>query len=293
MNLKIELNAGERQGEQRLQQEGSRHNRAQRQAMVAILLRGQTASHWLISEKNNTSKGPTCMDALQFGPWATQLGTPKNDKVLVEAGTGFYTGSGKDTITGGSLPIDVDGAPGGFLVTPVVMSGGAGNDTYQFKLDAYEWGFISDASGGKDRVSFKPSHPFNPGFYDPEIQIDTVLINERDVLVVSTSLIDGGRTNGVVFADPFGRLSKDNKIEKVSFGKKNYSFKKFYKSLTKAAKSKKEYGDLYSFSEASYSELGSAGILNLEGIDDIGSLDDGSYIGIASYNNALVDGQLI
>jgi len=233
------------------------------------------------------------MEAMQFGPWSTNLGTSRADKAYVAAGTGMYTGSGKDQLTGGSLPVETKGAPGGFLVTPVVMSGGMDNDLYDFKADIYEWGFICDAGGGKDRARFKNSHPFNPGFYDPEIQIDTVLINERDVLVVSTSLVDGGRYNGVVFSDPFGRLNKDNKIEKVSFGKKNYSFKKFYKSLTKAAKSKKEYGDLYTFSEASYSELGSAGILNLDGIDDIGSLDDGSYIGIASYNNALVDGQLI
>jgi hypothetical protein len=230
--------------------------------------------------------------SMQFGPWQTFLGKPKKDKVTVEAGTGFYTGAQKDVLTCGSLPVDTEGAPGGFLVTPVVMSGGAGNDTYKFGSDQYEWAFISDAGGGKDTIKFNQSQPFHPDYYDLGIRIDTILINKRDVLMISTDLADGGRTNGIVFADPFGRLSKDNKLEKVKFGKKSFSFKKFFNSMKKSSKSNQEYSEIYSFSEATYSQLGSAGVLNIEGIDDLTSLDDGSYIGIASYNNALVDGML-
>ena len=229
---------------------------------------------------------------MQFGPYPTFLGRPKKNKVTVEAGTGFYAGGGKDVLTCGSIRMDTEGAPGGFTVMPVVMSGGAGNDTYKFGTDQYEWGFISDAQGGKDSITFKKSHPFHPNYYDLGIRIDTILINNRDVLMTSTDLENGGRTNGVIFSDPFGKLSKNNKLEKVKFGKKSFSFKKFYKSMKKSSQSNQEYGDLYNFSEATYSQLGSAGVLDIEVIDDLTSLDDGSYIGIASYNNSLVDGTL-
>lgn len=230
------------------------------------------------------------MEGLQFGPYPTTLGTPKKDREFVSEGTGFYAGSGKDILTCGSMPIFGDDFPGGFLVNPVVMSGGLGKDTYKFEADAYEWAFIADAGGGKDMITFQDTHPFNPRFYDETIQIDTVLINDRDVLIVSTDLTDGGRTNGIVFSDPFGRLDKGNKLEKVKFGNKKYKFKKFYNSFIKAANSGEEYGELYSFSESTYSQLGAAGILNLQGIDDPSTLDDGSYLGIATYNNSLVDG---
>ena len=231
-------------------------------------------------------------ESMQFGPYPTFLGRPKKDNVTVEAGTGFYAGSGKDVLTCGSIRMDTDGAPGGFTVMPVVMSGGAGNDTYKFKTDQYEWAFISDTGSGKDTIIFNKSHPFHPDYYDLGTRIDTILINNRDVLMISTDLKEGGRTNGAIYSDPFGKISKDNKLEKVKFGKKSFSFKKFFNSMKKASKSKQEYGQVYNYSEATYSQLGSAGVLNLEGIDDLTSLDDGSYIGIASYNNTLVDGML-
>lgn len=230
--------------------------------------------------------------SMQFGPYPTFLGRPKKDKATVEAGTGFYAGGGKDVLTCGSIRLDTEGAPGGFKVLPVVMSGGAGNDTYKFRTDQYEWAFINDAGGGKDTITFNKLHPFHPDYYDLGTRIDTIMINNRDVLMTSTDLENGGRTNGVVFSDPFGKLSKNNKLEKVKFGKKSFSFKKFYKSMKKSSKSNQEYGDLYNFSEATYSQLGSAGVLDIEVIDDLTSLDDGSYIGIASYNNSLVDGTL-
>ena len=229
---------------------------------------------------------------MQFGPYPTFLGRPKKNKVTVEAGTGFYAGGGKDVLTCGSIRLDTEGAPGGFKVLPVVMSGGAGNDTYKFRTDQYEWAFVNDAGGGKDTITFNKLHPFHPDYYDLGTRIDTIMINNRDVLMTSTDLENGGRTNGVVFSDPFGKLSKNNKLEKVKFGKKSFSFKKFYKSMKKSSKSNQEYGDLYNFSEATYSQLGSAGVLDIEVIDDLTSLDDGSYIGIASYNNSLVDGTL-
>ena len=230
--------------------------------------------------------------SLQFGPYPTSLGSPKKDKTNVEAGTGFYAGDQKDILTCGSIRLDVDDAPGGYMVLPAVMSGGAGNDIYKFKADRYEWAFINDAGAGKDTIAFKKSHPFHPDYYDLGIQIDTVLINKRDVLMISTDLDDGGRSNGIVFSDPFGRLGESNKLEKVKFGKKSFSFKKFFNSMKKSSKSKQEYGELYNFSEATYSQLGSAGILDLQGIDDLSSLDNGSYIQIATHNNALVDGAL-
>ena len=230
------------------------------------------------------------MEAFQFGPYPTTLGSPKKDREFVSEGTAFYAGSGKDILTSGSMPIFGDDFPGGFLVNPVVMSGGLGKDTYKFEADAFEWAFIADAGGGKDVITFQDTHPFNPEYYDETIQIDTVLINKRDVLVISTDLTDGGRTNGIIFSDPFGRLDKSNKLEKVKFGNNNYKFKKFYKSLVRASKSDEDYGQLYNFSKSTYSELGAAGVLNLQGIDDLSTLDDGSYIGIATFNNSIVDG---
>ena len=232
------------------------------------------------------------MESFQFGPYPTFLGTPKKDKALVAGATGYYAGSGKDVLTSGSIPVFGEDFPGGYQVYPVVMSGGIGNDTYKFEANLYEWGFIADAGGGKDIVKFSKKSPFNPCCYDELIRVDTVLINERDVLVVSTDLEDGGRSNGVIFSDPFGKLDKGNKIEKVKFGKEEYKFKKFYKSLKKAPNSKNDYSDLFTFSKSTYSELGAAGVLNLQGIDDLTTLDDGSYIGIAAYNNSLVDSAL-
>jgi len=232
------------------------------------------------------------MEGFQFGPYPTFMGRPKKDKVEVAGGTAFYAGKGKDVLTSGSFPEYGDDFPGGYLVYPAVMSGGRGNDTYRFESDLFEWGFIADGGGGKDTVKFSKESPFNPCCYDELTRVDTVLINKRDVLVISTDLNDGGRSNGVIFSDPFGRLDKANKIEKVKFGNKKYKFKKFYKSLKKAPNSGNDYSELFSFSESTFSELGAAGILNLEGIDDLTTLDDGSYLGIAAYNNNLVDGTL-
>lgn len=229
------------------------------------------------------------MDPFQFGPYPSNIGTKKKDKEYVQAGTGFYAGSGNDVLTCGSLPFDVEGAPGGFLVTPVVMSGGAGKDTYKFKSDIFEWGFIADAGGGKDTVKFKKKSPFNPNFYDENVRIDAILINNRDVLLTSTNLLDGGRDNGVIFADPFGRLNKANKLEKVKFGKRKYKFKNLFNSIQDFAGSEEDYSDLYSYNESTYSELSQLGMLNLSGFDDLNALEDGSYIDVATYNNNLVD----
>ena len=232
------------------------------------------------------------MEGFQFGPYPTELGTPGKDKVHVAESTGFYAGSGNDVLTSGSMPVYGEDFPGGYLVNPVVMSGGAGKDTYKFEADIWEWGFIADAGGGKDIVTFSVGSPFNPCCYSEATRVDTVLINDRDLLVISTELEDGARSNGIVFSDPFGRLDKANTLEKVKFGNKKYKFKKFFKSLKKAANPKNDFSEFFSFSESTYSELGAAGILNLQGIDDLATLDDGSYIGIAAYNNSLVDSAL-
>ena len=232
------------------------------------------------------------MEGFQFGPYLTELGTPGKDKAYVSEATGFYAGSGNDVLTSGSMPVYGEGFPGGYLVNPVVMSGGAGKDTYKFEADTFEWGFIADAGGGKDIVKFTESSPFNPCCYSEITRVDTVLINNRDLLVISTDLEDGGRSNGVIFSDPFGRLDKANAIEKVKFGNEKYKFKKFFKSLKQAAKPESGISDLFSYSKSTYSELGAAGILNLQGIDDLTTLDDGSYIEIAAYNNSFVDGVL-
>ena len=232
------------------------------------------------------------MEGFQFGPYPTELGTPGRDKAYVAEATGFYAGSGNDVLTSGSMPVYGDDFPGGYLVNPVVMSGGAGKDTYKFEAETFEWGFIADAGGGKDIVKFTKGSPFNPCCYNEMTRVDTVLINDRDLLVISTDLQDGGRSNGIIFSDPFGRLDKANAIEKVKFGTKKYKFKKFFKSLKKASNPNNDLSDLFSFSESTYSELGAAGILNLQGIDDLTTLDDGSYIEIAAYNNSLVDSAL-
>ena len=233
------------------------------------------------------------MDPIPFGLYPSRLGTPEQDQEYVREATGFYAGGGDDVLISGSMPVDTADAPGGYLVNPVVMSGGIGRDTYLFESDLYEWAFISDAGGGRDTITFEASHPFNPAFYDDDIRIDAVLINKRDVLITSTSLVDGGRSNGLIFADPFGKLSKDNKLEKVQFGDESTSFRRFFKSIKKAAKAKDSYSDLYSYSKASYSQLGEAGVLNLSGFEETSGLDDGSYIDIATFNNSLVGAELI
>ena len=175
---------------------------------------------------------------------------------------------------------------GGYTTYPSVMSGGKGNDTYKFKTDG--WAFIADGGGGKDTVSFGKDSALNPKLWHPDIVINSVLINNRDVLISTTDLTNGGRANGIVFADAFGKYNKANKIEKVRFGKTNYSLKTFFNKLKKSAASNKEWGGNYTFGTATFEELGKSGALNLSAFSDISQLESGAYLDIATYNNSLI-----
>ena len=226
------------------------------------------------------------MDPINFGPYTTNLGTKKKDKLNCTGGQGFYTGGGNDILTNASFTEDNPKAPGGYSTYPSVMSGGNGNDTYKFKTDG--WAFLADGGGGKDTVSFGKDSALNPKFWYEDIVVNSVLINNRDVLISTTDLTNGGRANGIVFADAFGKYNKANKIEKVKFGKTNYSFKKFFNKLKKSAASNKEWGDNYTFSTATFEELDKTGALNLSAFSDISQLESGAYLDIATYNNSLV-----
>ena len=103
-------------------------------------------------------------------------------------------------------------------------------------------------------------------------------------MVTTTNLDTGVRDFGVIFSDPFGTLAPENKLEKVKFGKKKYTFRKFVKSLAKKAES----SELHSYEMATFSDLGDAGLLNLTGFPDTDVLDSGEYIQIALVNNSLV-----
>ena len=226
------------------------------------------------------------LQPIDFGPYATNLGTKKRDKLNCTGGQGFYTGGKNDTLTNASFTSDEPNAPGGYTTYPSVMSGGKGNDIYKFPTDG--WSFVADGGGGKDTVQFRSNSPFNPDIWYEDVVVSTVLINDRDVLISTTSLTDGGRANGIIFADPFGKHNKGNKIENVKFGKKNYSFKKFFKKMEKSANSKKEWGDNFTFNESSYEELGQTGALNLSGFEnDMSQLETGAYLDIAPFNNSL------
>ena len=225
------------------------------------------------------------MHPIDFGPYISNLGTKKKDKLNCMGGEGFYAGGKNDILTNASFTIDDPLAPGGYATYPSVMSGGAGNDSYEFKDDG--WGFIADGGGGKDTVSFPKKSPFNPKLWYDDTIVSMVLINDRDVLLSTTSLTDGGRANGIIFADPFGQVDKANQIEKVKFGNKKYSFKKLYKNLKKAAESKKEWGDYFTFSTSTFQELSESGALNLSAFDDLSQLESGAYLDIAIYNNSL------
>lgn len=232
------------------------------------------------------------MDPIDFGPFPSNLGTVNRDKATVEQGAAYYGGAANDVLTCGSEPIFGDEFPGGFLTNSVLMSGGQGNDKYKFDSAEYEWSTIVDAGGGKDRVKFSADHPFNPLAPDPETRIDMFLVNQRDVLIVSTDLNDGGRYCGVSFTDPFGTLDKDNKIERVLFGNKakkrgnKHKFRDFFNALKDNASSE-EFGDLYGYTESTYTELAAAGVVNLEGVD-VGALEDGSAFGLIQYNNSII-----
>ena len=226
------------------------------------------------------------MQPIDFGPYTTNLGRKKKDKLNCAGAQGFYTGGGNDILTNASFTADDPKAPGGYSTYPSVMSGGKGNDTYKFKTDG--WAFIADGGGGKDTVSFGKNHAFNPKFWYPDIVINSALINNRDVLLSTTDLTNGGRPMGIIFADAFGKYNKANKIEKVRFGKTNYSFKKLFNKLKKSAASTKEWGDNYTFSTATFEELGKAGALNLSAFSDISQLESGAYLDIATYNNSLI-----
>ena len=224
------------------------------------------------------------MEALDFGPYKSTLGTPKKDKQFVEGGNGFYAGAGKDVLTNGSYQIESESASGGISTIPSVLSGGLGNDTYELLTDQ-EWGFIADAGGGKDTIRFLKSSVLNPKSKYLNADISTILINDRDLMVTTTNFDNGVRDFGVIFSDPFGTLAPENRLEKVKFGKKKYPFKKFYESLQKYAE---ELPEFYSFDTATFSDLGDAGVLNLTGFPDTNVLESGDYIQIALMNNAMV-----
>ncbi len=224
------------------------------------------------------------MTALDFGPYQSTLGTNKKDVEEVEGGFGFYAGSGKDILTNGSYQIEDDSASGGFATVPSVLSGGPGNDRYMFMTDQ-EWGFVADAGSGKDIIQFSKNNILNPKFETSDSAISTILINDRDVMIATTNLDTGVRDFGVLFSDPFGSEYSENKLEKVKFGKKKYSFKKFYKILQKNAE---QMPEIFSFDTATFADLGEAGLLNLTGFPDTDVLDSGEYIQIALYNNSLL-----
>ena len=226
------------------------------------------------------------MQPIDFGPYTTNLGRKKKDKLNCAGAQGFYTGGGNDILTNASFTADDPKAPGGYTTYPSVMSGGKGNDTYKFKTDG--WAFIADGGGGKDTVSFGKDSALNPKLWHPDILVNNVLINNRDVLISTTDLTNGGRANGIVFADAFGKYNKANKIEKVRFGKTNYSFKTFFNKLKKSAASNKEWGENYTFGTATFEELGKSGALNLSAFSDISQLESGAYLDIATYNNSLI-----
>ena len=98
------------------------------------------------------------------------------------------------------------------------MSGGASNDTYEFKTDS--WAFIADSGGGKDTISFSRKSPFNPKFWYDDIIVSTVLINNLEVLLSATSLSGGGQANGIDFGDPFGKFNEANTLEKYDLATK-------------------------------------------------------------------------
>ena len=227
------------------------------------------------------------MEALDFGPYQTlPLGTPKKDKEVVEGGFGFYAGAGNDVLTNGSYQIETESALGGKSTIPSILSGGLGNDTYDLLTDQ-EWGFVADAGGGKDTIRFGMGKfsDLNPKSKSLNSVVNTILINDRDVMISTTNLDTGVRDFGIIFSDPFGTLVPENKLEKVKFGKKKYSFRKFLKSLEKNAE---KSPDFYSIDTATFSELGEAGLLNLTGFPDTNVLDSGEYIQIALINNSLV-----
>ena len=226
------------------------------------------------------------MQPIDFGPYTSNLGTKKKDKLNCTGGQGFYTGGGKDILTNASFTSDDPKAPGGYTTYPSVMSGGAGNDIYKFKSDG--WAFIADGGGGKDTVLFGKDSALNPKSWYKDTLVSTVLINQRDVLISTTSLKDGGRANGIIFADAFGKYNKANKIERVKFGKTRYSFKKFFNKMKRSAASNKEWGDNYTYGTATFEELGKTGALNLSSFSDPSQLESGAYLDIAIYNNSLV-----
>ena len=234
------------------------------------------------------------MDPIDFGPFPSILGTIQADKATVSAGNGYYGGAANDVLTCGSTPTFGDDFPnGGFVTNSVLMSGGQDNDKYKFDSSEYEWATIVDGGSGKDRVKFPVDHPFNPLSPDPETRIDVFYVNQRDVLIVSTDLNNGGRYCGVTFADPFGTLDPANKIERVLFGNKarsrgnKHSFGTFFSAL-KGNASSEEYSELYGFTETTYSELAAAGVVNLEGVD-VSSLEDGSALQAILYNNSIIN----
>lgn len=58
------------------------------------------------------------MQPIDFGPYTTNLGTKRKDKLNCTGGQGFYTGEGKDILTNASFTADDPKAPGGYSTYP-------------------------------------------------------------------------------------------------------------------------------------------------------------------------------
>ena len=98
-----------------------------------------------------------------------------------------------------------------------------------------------------------------------------VLMNDRDVLLSTTSLTDGGWANGIIFADPFDQHDKANQI------KKNLQQKR------------KNWGKFFIFSTSTFQELSETGALDLYDFVDHSQLESNTYLDIATNNNRLTD----
>ena len=63
------------------------------------------------------------VQAIDFGPYLTNLGTKKKDKLTCTGGEAFYASAKNDILTNASFTVDEPNAPGGYLTYPSVMSG--------------------------------------------------------------------------------------------------------------------------------------------------------------------------
>ena len=190
-----------------------------------------------------------------IGSYGLISGTTGNDRLYASGTQAAFGGDGSDL-----LWFDYRKYSNGYWLVPFLV-GGAGNDLY-YVYDK-DVGLIADLDGGYDKIILETS-------------LDDVVfawVNDNHILGYDT-IYD----TTILFIDPFGRESQDNRIEKWEFHEGTYSASQLEK-LANSGSGLLGYSSWQKLDDSGYLKFSIAGLSP--------SLVD-YYIANAAYNSSIV-----